>query len=82
MTSCSIIISFEILLLDTSRHSGYSFVLMGLLFLVFSYRDNIKKTDFNQMNNNLNEKSIQNALCVMAKVYWRLKFEARVVRTS
>jgi hypothetical protein len=55
---------------------------MGLLFLVFSYRDNIKKTDFNQMNNNLNEKSIQNALCVMAKVYWRLKFEARVVRTS
>jgi hypothetical protein len=39
-------------------------VCFNLLFLVFSfvfYRDNIK-TDFNQMNDNLNEKSIQNAL--------------------
>ena len=38
-------------------------VCFNLLFLVFSFviRDNIK-TDFNQMNDNLNEKSIQNAL--------------------
>ena len=39
-------------------------ICFNLLFLVFSfvfYRENIK-TDFNQMNDNLNEKSIQNAL--------------------
>ena len=39
-------------------------VCFNLLFLVFSfmfYRDNIK-TDLNQMNDNLNETSIQNAL--------------------
>ena len=37
------------------------FVGFNLLFLVFSFVDNIN-TDFNQMNDNLNEKSIQNAL--------------------
>jgi hypothetical protein len=43
-------------------------VCFNLLFLVFSfvfYRDNIK-TDFNQMNDNLNEKSIQNTLNLVA----------------
>ena len=50
--------------LPKSRHSGYSFF-FNLLFLVFSYKDKIK-TDINQMNDNLNEKSTQIALAQMA----------------
>ena len=48
------------------------FVCFNLLFLVFSfvfYRDNIK-TDFNQMNDNLYKKSIQNALQKIATDKW------------
>ena len=40
------------------------FTCFNLLFLVFSFvfREHNIKIDFNQMNDNLNEKSIQNAL--------------------
>jgi hypothetical protein len=54
--------------LPSSRHSGYSFVLTCYswsLALCLGDRDNIK-TDLNQMNDNLNEKSIQNALAQLA----------------
>ena len=56
-------------LCDT-RYSGYSFVLncysLSLAFQLCLYRDNIK-TDFNQINDNLNETSIQNTLMWYAR---------------
>ena len=44
-----------------ARYSGYSFVLTCYSLSLALCRDNIK-TDFNQMNDNLNETSIQNTL--------------------
>ena len=43
------------------RHSGYTLVLTCYSWSLALCRENIK-TDFNQMNDNLTEKSIQNAL--------------------
>ena len=61
------ILEHQFFLLELSRiearHSGYSFVLTCYSWSLALCLETIHiKTDFNQMNDNLNEKSIQNAL--------------------
>jgi hypothetical protein len=63
-----IFVSFSQGILDTP--------FFNLLFLISSfvlYRDNIK-TDLNQMNDNLNETNIQNALLLVAYTVQPIKF--------